>query len=49
MQILQGDQYIVGDGRHSFGELAQMGERLICIQEVNGSIPLFSTNIDHPC
>ena len=27
-----------------YGGLAQLGERLICIQEVNGSIPLFSTN-----
>ena len=27
------------------GGLAQLGERLICIQEVNGSIPLSSTNI----
>ena len=26
-----------------YGGLAQLGERLICIQEVNGSIPLFST------
>ena len=26
-----------------FGALAQLGERLICIQEVNGSIPLGST------
>ena len=26
------------------GALAQLGERLICIQEVNGSIPLGSTN-----
>ena len=25
------------------GALAQMGERLICIQEVSGSIPLGST------
>ena len=25
------------------GGLAQLGERLICIQEVSGSIPLFST------
>ena len=25
------------------GELAQLGERLICIQEVSGSNPLFST------
>ena len=27
------------------GELAQLGERLLCTQEVNGSIPLFSTII----
>ena len=26
--------------------LAQLGERLICIQEVSGSIPLSSTKID---
>jgi hypothetical protein len=26
------------------GSLAQLGERLICIQEVSGSIPLGSTN-----
>ena len=26
-----------------YGGLAQLGERLICIQEVSGSIPLFST------
>ena len=26
------------------GPLAQLGERLICIQEVSGSIPLGSTN-----
>ena len=25
------------------GELAQLGERLPCTQEVSGSIPLFST------
>ena len=25
------------------GELAQLGERLLCTQEVSGSIPLFST------
>ena len=30
----------------SFGGLAQLGERLICIQEVSGSIPLSSTKID---
>ena len=27
------------------GGLAQLGERLICIQEVSGSIPLSSTNL----
>ncbi len=26
------------------GELAQLGERLVCNQEVTGSIPVFSTN-----
>ena len=25
------------------GELAQLGERLVCIQEVTGSSPVFST------
>lgn len=29
--------------RTNHGGLAQLGERLICIQEVSGSIPLFST------
>jgi hypothetical protein len=30
--------------KHQFyGELAQLGERLLCTQEVSGSIPLFST------
>jgi hypothetical protein len=28
----------------SEGELAQLGERLVCNQEVTGSIPVFSTN-----
>ena|GEM_PF-4516040 len=28
-----------------FGALAQLGERLICIQEVIGSIPIGSTNM----
>lgn len=28
---------------HLSGELAQLGERLLCTQEVSGSIPLFST------
>ena len=27
-----------------FGELAQLGERLVCNQEVTGSSPVFSTN-----
>ena len=27
------------------GELAQLGERLLCTQEVSGSIPLFSTTL----
>ena len=26
-----------------YGELAQLGERLVCNQEVTGSIPVFST------
>ena len=30
------------------GPLAQLGERLICIQEVSGSIPLGSTNLFLP-
>ena len=30
---------------YPFGALAQLGERLICIQEVNGSIPLGSTKV----
>ena len=29
------------------GELAQLGERLLCTQEVSGSIPLFSTTKHH--
>tara|TARA_B110000483_G_scaffold188498_1_gene223462 strand:- start:622 stop:771 length:150 start_codon:yes stop_codon:yes gene_type:complete len=28
------------------GALAQLGERLVCIQEVSGSIPLSSTKSD---
>ena len=27
------------------GDIAQLGERLPCTQEVSGSIPLISTNI----
>jgi hypothetical protein len=33
-------------GGHSRGELAQLGERLLCTQEVTGSIPVFSTNCE---
>ena len=29
-----------------YGGLAQLGERLLCTQEVSGSIPLVSTNIN---
>ena len=29
---------------HQIGGIAQLGERLICIQEVIGSIPVTSTN-----
>ena len=28
------------------GELAQLGERLLCTQEVTGSIPVFSTKFE---
>ena len=31
-------------GGRSRGELAQLGERLLCKQEVTGSIPVFSTS-----
>ena len=30
------------------GELAQLGERLVCNQEVTGSSPVFSTNLRSP-
>ena len=29
-----------------FGELAQLGERLVCNQEVTGSSPVFSTKFE---
>ena len=32
-----------GAGRHALGAIAQMGERLLCTQEVGGSIPPGST------
>ena len=31
------------DADDPYGELAQLGERLVCNQEVTGSIPVFST------
>jgi hypothetical protein len=31
---------------NSFGELAQLGERLVCNQEVTGSSPVFSTRFE---
>ena len=31
------------DSKINFGGLAQLGERLLCTQEVSGSIPLVST------
>ena len=30
---------------HNYGAIAQLGERLICIQEVRGSIPRSSTTV----
>ena len=35
--------YSLFDNGKSFGPVAQLGERLICIQEVIGSIPFGST------
>ena len=31
-----------------YGELAQLGERLVCNQEVTGSSPVFSTRFGEP-
>ena len=36
--------YDIRGEHYAKGALAQLGERLICIQEVSGSIPLGSTN-----
>src|SRR3982751_5826206 len=33
----------------SFGALAQLGERLLCKQEVIGSIPIRSMDVVRPC
>ena len=35
---------VFAERRWLSGELAQLGERLLCTQEVSGSIPLFSTS-----
>ena len=36
--------YVAGFVMAVLGAIAQLGERLICIQEVRGSIPRSSTN-----
>ena len=39
------------DNKHNtiqYGELAQLGERLVCNQEVTGSSPVFSTKLETP-
>ncbi|VXC97654.1 conserved hypothetical protein [Pseudomonas sp. 9Ag] len=36
---------VMGCGRSVDGAIAQLGERLLCTQEVSGSIPLGSTII----
>ena len=33
-----------GPNKREYGGLAQLGERLLCKQEVSGSIPLISTS-----
>ena len=35
----------MSEGRGERGELAQLGERLVCNQEVTGSSPVFSTSL----
>ena len=37
------------DRRPALGAVAQLGERLICIQEVAGSIPTSSTSWERSC
>ena len=47
VQIYPGAPSLSGDGSRvafDYGALAQLGERLICIQEVRSSILLGSTN-----
>ena len=37
------------DYKFNLGAVAQLGERLICIQEVAGSIPTSSTSLGNAC
>jgi hypothetical protein len=55
VQIYSGPPSLTGvsgaqEGRHGqfSGELAQLGERLVCNQEVTGSSPVFSTSLRRP-
>ena len=41
--------YLAGFVMAVLGAIAQLGERLICIQEVRGSIPRSSTNPSTLC
>ena len=40
---MQDFQKMVDGKSHQYGGIAQLGERLLCKQEVNGSIPFIST------
>ncbi len=42
------DGFLPAAGRLDEGAVAQLGERLICIQEVAGSIPTSSTRLGTP-
>ena len=42
-RVLRGATMKYGKQMSQNGELAQLGERLLCTQEVSGSNPLFST------
>ena len=44
-RLASASQYHFFAGNLQFGALAQLGERLICIQEVIGSIPIGSTRL----
>ena len=43
--IFEASQFAECRGRRQSGAVAQLGERLICIQEVAGSIPTSSTSL----